>query len=67
MTNLNSNYLDSSVRWTDKVALCHNGDIIETFTGKVVGHIDQWAGDEIDIGRLSAFRREYKEEENERI
>lgn len=37
--NLNTNYLDPSVRWTDKVTLCANGDIIEDFTGKNVGHI----------------------------
>lgn len=33
------NYLDPSVRWTDKVTLCANGDIIEDFSGKIVGHI----------------------------
>lgn len=39
MNNLNTNYLDPSVRWTDKLTLCANGDIIEDFTGKIVGHI----------------------------
>lgn len=39
MTNIDRNYLDSSVRWTDKLTLCANGDIIEDFTGKIVGHI----------------------------
>lgn len=34
----NGEYLDPSVRWTDKLTLCANGDIIEDFTGKVVGH-----------------------------
>lgn len=39
MNNLDSNYLDSPVRWVDKLTLCANGDIIEDFSGKVVGHI----------------------------
>lgn len=39
MTNINRNYLDPSVRWTDKLTLCANGDIVEDFTGKIVGHI----------------------------
>lgn len=39
MNNLNGNYLDSSVRWTDKLTLCPNGDIVEDFSGKIVGHV----------------------------
>ena len=39
MNNFNGEYLDPSVRWTDKVTLCTNGDIIEDFTGKIVGHV----------------------------
>lgn len=41
MNNLNTNYLDPSIRWTDKLTLCANGDIVEDFTGKIVGHITQ--------------------------
>lgn len=33
-----TDWLDPSVRWTDKLTLCANGDIIESFTGKVIGH-----------------------------
>ena len=39
MNNLDSNYLESSVRWVDKVTLCANGDIVEDFSGKIVGHV----------------------------
>lgn len=39
MNNIDSNYLEPSVRWTDKVTLCANGDIVEDFSGKVVGHV----------------------------
>lgn len=55
MNNLNSNYLDSSVRWTDKVTLCHNGDIVEDFTGKVVGHVDQQMYEKIVKGDITGF------------
>ena len=39
MNNLDINYLDPSVRWVDKVTLCANGDIVEDFSGKIVGHL----------------------------
>lgn len=39
MNNLDSNYLESSVRWIDKVTLCANGDIVKDFSGKIVGHV----------------------------
>lgn len=48
MNNLNSNYLDPSIRWTDKLTLCANGDIVEDFTGKIVGHITSDVKEAID-------------------
>lgn len=72
MNNLDSNYLDSSVRWTDKVTLCANGDIVEDFSGKIVGHITPDAYKEItknetflisfgENGEVKPFKR-FKEE-----
>lgn len=46
MNNLDINFLDSSVRWTDKVTLCANGDIVEYFSGKIVGHVTPEKGAE---------------------
>ena len=53
MNNFNGDYLDSSVRWTDKVTLCANGDIIENFTGKVVGHITSDVKEAIDNDKVN--------------
>ena len=39
MNNSDRNYLDPSIRWTDKLTLCANGDIVEDFSGKIVGHV----------------------------
>lgn len=55
MNNLNYNYLDSSVRWTDKVTLCANGDIVEDFSGKIVGHITSDTYKEITKNEPSAI------------
>lgn len=28
------------IRWTDKIHLNNNGDIVDTFTGEVIGHFE---------------------------
>ena len=68
------NYLDSSVRWTDKVTLCANGDIVEDFSGKIVGHITPDVYKEItknetmaisfNDGDVTTYKR-FKEADNE--
>ena len=35
----NCDWYVSDVRWTDKLSVMHNGDIID-FEGRIVGHID---------------------------
>ena len=55
MNDLDSNYLESSVMWTDKVTLCANGDIVEDFSGKIIGHVTSDTYKEITKNETSAI------------
>lgn len=63
MDNLNSNYLDPSIRWTDKLTLCANGDIVESFSGKIVGHVTPEVYKEVTKNETLSIGFDYNEEE----
>lgn len=65
MDNLNRTYLDPSVRWTDKLTLCTNGDIVEDCSGKIVGYVIPKIYREITKNETRSIGFDYNEEETQ--